>query len=101
MNSALPALLFVIRSSGSSSEDDLGQLRHAYLALCGRPALLDISRLLTWVMFICSWAQPFRQRDVAEFIQHIARATLPSGMLNPILLCKPSIQIHASSSFNS
>ena len=72
MNNALLALLFVIYCSGSSSEDDLGQLRHAYAALCDCPARLDISRLLTWVMFISPWAQPHRQHDAAEFVQHIA-----------------------------
>ena len=52
MNSALLALLYVVHRSGSSSEDDLRQLRHAYLALRERAVHLDISRLLTWVMFI-------------------------------------------------
>ncbi|CAE7307318.1 unnamed protein product [Symbiodinium sp. CCMP2592] len=71
MNSALNALLFVIHSLGSICEADLGQLRHAYQALLERAAPLDISRLLTWIMFISPWDAPFQQHDVGEFIQHV------------------------------
>ncbi|CAE7510214.1 unnamed protein product [Symbiodinium sp. CCMP2592] len=83
MNSALNALLVVILSTGSTHEADLGQLRHVYQALRERATPLDISKLLTWVMFISPWATPFQQHDVGEFVQHIApriRSPLFVGM---------------------
>ena len=62
-------------------ENVLGQLRLIFMALRQQPDAFDLSRFMPWTVLISLWTHPFRQHDVAEFVQHQDNGRL--GVLRP------------------